>query len=34
MVGESLEKQMQDLLHHALTELQAPAEQFARLGLS
>jgi hypothetical protein len=33
-VGDALEKQMQELLHHALTELQAPEEQFNRLGLS
>ena len=33
MLGSALEKQMSDLLHHALTEVEAPAEQFARLGL-
>ena len=34
MLGSGLEKQMADLLHHALTEVEAPGEQFARLGLS
>ena len=33
MLGSGLEKQMADLLHHALTEVEAPGEQFARLGL-
>ncbi|MCZ6502391.1 MAG: sulfatase [Gammaproteobacteria bacterium] len=32
-VGEPLEKDMQDLLRHALEEMQAPGEQIARLGL-
>ena len=32
-VGEPLEKDMQELLRHALAEMQAPAEQFTRLGL-
>ena len=32
-VGEPLENTMQDLLRAALAELQAPAEQIARLGL-
>lgn len=33
-VGEALEAELVDLLHAALTEVDAPAEQFARLGLS
>lgn len=34
LVGQRAERQMQELLHAALTELQAPDEQFARLGLA
>jgi hypothetical protein len=34
LVGTRQEKELIDLLHVALTELHAPAEQFARLGLS
>ncbi|MBD3649444.1 MAG: sulfatase [Pseudomonadales bacterium] len=33
-VGEKLETDMVDLLHSALTELEAPDEQFRRLGLT
>ena len=33
-VGESIEREMQDLLRTALTELEAPVEQLERLGLS
>ncbi|MFT6642697.1 MAG: hypothetical protein ACJAX5_000320, partial [Patiriisocius sp.] len=32
-IGDPDEKRMLELLHTALTELQAPAEQFERLGL-
>ena len=32
-VGEKKEKAMLDLLHQALTDMQAPREQFQRLGL-
>jgi hypothetical protein len=32
-VGESSERAMIDLLRAALTDLQAPSEQFERLGL-
>lgn len=32
-VGENKEKAMLDLLHQALTDMQAPREQFQRLGL-
>ena len=34
MLGDPLEKQMLELLHTALTEVEAPREQFDRLGLS
>jgi hypothetical protein len=33
-VGDPLEKQMLELLHAALTDVEAPAEQFARLGIA
>ncbi len=33
-IGDKLEKQMLEMLHEALTEMQAPTEQFARLGLA
>ncbi len=33
-IGEPMEKQMLDLLHHALTDVDAPQEQFERLGLT
>jgi hypothetical protein len=32
-VGEAVERELVDLLHAALTEVGAPADQFARLGL-
>jgi hypothetical protein len=32
-VGESVEREMQELLRVALTEVEAPAEQLERLGL-